>query len=245
MVPNASSPASARARAPGDVVEQPGDLGRAEVRVDDEPGLLADARPPCPASFLSSSQTSAVRRHCQTMAQSMGSRVARSQTTRRLALVGDADGRDVVRRARPARCRAPASRLASTLAQISAGVVLDPAGLREVLRELGRRAAERLAVEGEDERGRAGGALVDGEEVLGHGPRGSEGKTSPSRVVYATMVQPGWSVTRSIRWRGARWPVPHRSGGWPERLQRPVQGARPRGRRTRGGPVVPALSFLD
>ena len=44
MVPNASSPLSARCARARHVVEEPGDLRPGEVRVDDEAGLLADAR---------------------------------------------------------------------------------------------------------------------------------------------------------------------------------------------------------
>ena len=63
---------------------------------------------------------------------------------RRLALVGDADGGDVLA-ARPRRpARAPRHARLDARPDLR-GVVLDPAGLREVLRELGRRAAERLA----------------------------------------------------------------------------------------------------
>ena len=41
IVPNAISPASARSRRPGDVVEQPADFRRREIRVDDETGAAA------------------------------------------------------------------------------------------------------------------------------------------------------------------------------------------------------------
>ena len=59
------------------------------------------------------------------MALAIGLPVAFSQTTRRLALVGDADRGDVGGAA-PALASAPAT-TASTLAQISCGVVLHPA----------------------------------------------------------------------------------------------------------------------
>src|SRR5207237_694373 len=48
-------------------------------------------------------------------------------------------------------------------------VVLDPARLREVLRELDGGATERRSVLRDHERGRARRALIDGEEVFGHG----------------------------------------------------------------------------
>src|SRR5256885_8412472 len=43
-------------------------------------------------------------------------------------------------------------------------VVLDPAGLREVLLELAVRAADQLRISVEDQAGRARSALVDGED---------------------------------------------------------------------------------
>ena len=50
-------------------------------------------------------------------------------------------------------------------------LVLDPAGLREMLRELDGRATERSAVGRHHERRGPGRPLIDGEEVLCHGFR--------------------------------------------------------------------------
>ena len=69
----------ARARA-GDVIEQPGDLRRGEIRIEHQAGArwISAARGPAVAA---SAQTSAVRRSCQTMALWIGRPVARSHTT--------------------------------------------------------------------------------------------------------------------------------------------------------------------
>ena len=99
-----------------------------------------------PAS-RSSSQRAAVRRSCHTMARCSGAPVRRSHDHDRLALVGDADGGDRLGRAPRTARRAPSAIAVPDLV----GVVLDPAGLREVLRELAVRPPD----------GRA--ALVDGE----------------------------------------------------------------------------------
>src|SRR5262249_23451286 len=89
---------------------------------------------------------------------------------RRLALVRDADGRDVLG-AQPRRAeRAGDARLDAR--PYLAYVVRHPARLREVLRKLGRGAPERaaaaFATELENERRRPRRPLVDREDVLGH-----------------------------------------------------------------------------
>ena len=112
---------------------------------------------------LSASQRVRVRRSCQTIARATGSPAAAVPEQRGLALVGDADRRDAIA-ARPARAaqrarhrgaaRSPRSRPASCSTQ---------PGLREVLRQLGVAAAAHRAGAIEQQRGRTGRALVDGE----------------------------------------------------------------------------------
>ena len=78
-VPKASLPGLRRLARARHVVEQPGDLGRREIRIEQQPGALGDqllvAR-----RARSAAQASAVRRSCQTMALWIGLPVARSQT---------------------------------------------------------------------------------------------------------------------------------------------------------------------
>src|SRR5262245_7121966 len=101
-----------------------------------------------------------------------------------LALVGDADGRDVgaaylrlrQRRARGALDRGPDL----------PGIMLDPAGLREVLRKLRVAAGEHPAVGIDDEGGRTGGALVERQDV----PARAHGATS-------RLARSGRSVVRT------------------------------------------------
>ncbi|MNT58838.1 hypothetical protein D3C72_1963020 [compost metagenome] len=84
-----------------------------------------------------------------------------------LALVGDADGRDLG--------RVQATLLDGLAADLEGGqpdflaVMLHPAVLREVLLELLLGASHRQALGAEDDGAAAGGALVDGEQVVGHG----------------------------------------------------------------------------
>ena len=61
---------------PGDMVEDPGHLGRGEVGIDHQTGSLGDLGLPA----LRPSQASAVRRSCQTRAGAIGLPGARSQT---------------------------------------------------------------------------------------------------------------------------------------------------------------------
>ena len=189
IVPKASSPLSARARAPATWSSSHAIFVPLKYASMTRP-VFSRTRATMRGSFFSSSHTPAVRRHCHTIARSMAFRVARSQTTvvsRWLVMPIAATSAPVT----PAAFSAPVT-LASTLAQISRDVVRDPAGLRVVLRELGVGAAQGGAVDRQHERGGAGGALVDGQEVagfagLGGGHGGCQGGSldvrSPSRVV--------------------------------------------------------------
>ena len=92
----------------------------------------------------------------------------------RLALVGDADGGDV---ARP-EVRAPErlGRDRDLRRPDLAGVVLDPAGLREDLLKLALADGDDGRVVIEDDRARAGGALVEGEDVRHGSDSGSDSR---------------------------------------------------------------------
>src|SRR5207253_1320695 len=62
------------------------------------------------------------------------------------------------------------------------GIVLDPTGLREVLRELDVLLPERLALEREDNRRRARRSLIDREKVFsGHGAAEDRSKREATR----------------------------------------------------------------
>ena len=97
-----------------------------------------------------------------------------------LALVGDADGGDV------GRAQALAGERVAT--DLEGGqpdflaVVLHPAVLREVLLEFLLAARHRQALGTEHDGAGAGGALVDGEEIVGHGkPDRLKSKTNADR----------------------------------------------------------------
>ncbi len=153
--------ASARA---ADVVEDPRDLGAREVSVDDEARAREDLRGVARAlQLVAHVGRAAALPDDGAMNGGAGLLVP---DERRLALVGDADPCDVsLRDSCGCEClrHGRLDRLPDVL-----GVVLDPAGLREVLRELHGGAAERRAVLRDDERGRARRALIDGEQVFGH-----------------------------------------------------------------------------
>ena len=80
MVPNSTSPRSARSRSPGTSVQQPAASGARRSRwpaaARSGPGT---GRPPCPAA--SASTSASVRVSCQTMAWATGSPVRRSHST--------------------------------------------------------------------------------------------------------------------------------------------------------------------
>ena len=89
--------AAARVARARDVVEQPVELGAGEVGVEHQAGLARDqsARGPRRAARR---RCAAVRRSCQTIALAIGLAGRAVPQHRRLALVGDADRRDVARR---------------------------------------------------------------------------------------------------------------------------------------------------
>ena len=93
----------------------------------------------------------------------------RSQTSGRLALVRDPDRREVGCADAAPRASASAA-AASTLAQISSGSCSTQPGLREVLRDLAVAAPDRAELVVDDEAGRAGRPLVDGQDHGGSRP---------------------------------------------------------------------------
>src|SRR5690242_18298111 len=150
----------ARARA-GNVVEQPGELGAAEVRVDDEAGALAHQ-----ALGARRAQLLAERRRAPVLPddRAMQRLAALAIPEKRgLALVRDAHGRELLER--QVRFAHRFARRIALRAVDLARVVLDPAGLRIVLGEFALRARHGAAFFVEDDSARAGGALVEREDV--------------------------------------------------------------------------------
>ena len=141
----------------GILTEEPSDLGAREVRIEHESGSGPDL------GFVAG---------CfQLLAHVGGAAVLPNDGTvgrferlpipkhEGLALVGDADRAHVGARCRVQRFSGNPARHIPDFH----GVVLDPPGLREILGELGVRPAEHRPVLSDDEAGRTGGALVDGQ----------------------------------------------------------------------------------
>ena len=147
-------------REPVDVAQQPLDLRRREVGVEHQAGLGPDrrllaGRP----QLVAATGRPAVLPDERTVQRLTGRRIPAHD---RLALVGDPD-------------RLQLAGLHAGVVERLAGdcvrdvpdlrrVVLDPARPREVLGELAVRTAEQLSLEIEHQAGRAGRALVDGEQ---------------------------------------------------------------------------------
>ena len=165
MVPKASSRPRRASRAPGTWSSSQRILLAEKYASMSRPVFCWMSRGRRRRAF-SCSQNSAVRRSCQTIAWWIGSPVSRSQTTVVSRWL-------VMPMAAMSRASSPARLSASTAtpiceAQISCGVVLDPAGVRKDLREL--LLGDRLdaAVVVEHDGARAGRALIEREDV-GHG----------------------------------------------------------------------------
>ena len=176
-VPKASSPrGSVCAR------EQPLELRGGEVGIGDEA-----CSGPHAARRAASRQRSAVRRSCQTIAGATGVPVARSQriVVSRwfvIPIAASSDGRIPAARDRLL------GRAEHGLPELL-GIVLDPARLRVVLRELAVAAAAHaeLAVDGETRR--AGRPLVDREDHDREQPLDPTRTASESRPVTASVVR--------------------------------------------------------
>ena len=159
----------------GHVLENPAELAAGKVGVDDEAGLFLDhLRKPVALELVAEAGGAAVLPD-----DGVADRLACLAVPDhgRLALVGDADGREVLCRKAGLGHRLGGD--AVLRGPDFVGVMLDPAGLREVLLEflLGDR-LDRAGVFEDDGAG-TGGALVEGEDVF-HGERG-KGRENETR----------------------------------------------------------------
>ena len=145
----------------GNRIEQPRELGAAEIRIEHQAGLAAHQL--FGAALF---QLGAFRRGAPVLPDDrVGERLAALAIPqqRGLALVGDADRGDLLRI--HARLRDRLARAGELRGEDLARVVLDPARLRVDLAELVLRGGRRRAVFVEQDRARAGGSLVECEDV--------------------------------------------------------------------------------
>src|SRR5439155_6884640 len=163
------------------LVEQPADLGAGEVRVQHEAGLAPElGLVPVGLEALAEGRRAATLP--DDGAVHGAARRALPQH-RGLALVGDADGRDLGRRdSRGA--QSLADRLRRRLPDLP-GVVLDPARLRVVLRKLDVAASPHRALRIHHERAGARGALIQRQDEPARRHRFS-----------SVFARSGWSVMR-------------------------------------------------
>jgi len=146
------------------VVEQPAELGAGKIRIEQQPGFLAEVRR---ASLLFQRGAevggAAILPDDGAVQRPAGAAVPEQ---RRLALVGQADRRDVF--AGEIGLGHGAERGAARGLPQIARVVFDPAGPRVVLGEFLLRAGHGAAAPVKDDRAGGSGALVEGKDV-GHG----------------------------------------------------------------------------
>ena len=162
-----------------------------------------------PPSADSSLQIWSVRVSCHTIALWTGSPGGAVPDDRRLALVGDADGGDVV--GELGSCRGPPSMTSCVRSQISMRVVLDPPGLRIDLLVLLLIDRDDLPAVVEDHEPGAGRSLVDRCCVLRHplhllidrhsagGPRLGGGLEQQIGRRRARVLVPGASLAEVAR----------------------------------------------
>ena len=144
----------------GDLVEDPGDFGAGEIGIDDQPGLLRDDRL---AAFrfqtCADIRGAAVLPDDGAVHRLPGGAVPHHSG---LALVGDADGGDVLGGEACLLQRLAADR--DGRGPDVLGLVLDPARRRKMLREFLLRARCDRNVAAEHDGARGGRALIDGED---------------------------------------------------------------------------------
>ena len=168
--------------------EEPLELRRREVGIDDEPrarGDLGGARRELGAAL----RGAPVLPDDRARDGLAGGAVPEDD---RLALVGDAD-----RGGGDARLRDRLARRFEGAVEDVHRVVLDPSRLREVLRDLAVAAAGDAAGGVEHERGRAGGAFVDREDVAGRHGRNVP-RSRARRNVAAAVRFPGRRAPHSL-----------------------------------------------
>src|SRR6185295_13578617 len=204
----------------GHVVEQPGDLGAAEVRIDDQAGALAYQA--LGADLL---QLLALRRGAPVLPDDrVVDRLAGLPVPDDggLALVGDADRDQVLERD-----GGVADRFARHFAlrgEDLLRVVLDPARLRKDLRELALRDRLRHAFLVEEDGARAGRSLVEREDVT-HGERASLASADAKIRAHAPACfqcrarAPAYAARALRGLQAHRRPLGHR--GAPHRHQEP------------------------
>jgi hypothetical protein len=145
-----------------DAVEQPGELGGREIRVEHQTGLVAHRR--CPAAPLQPRTRGGgapVLPDDRVMHRLAGLALPHDGG---LALVGDAERRNIGRFQSGLGERAPGD--PQLRAPDVLRVMLNPARVREDLAEFLLRRGAYAAVLGEDYRAGAGGALIEGQDVF-------------------------------------------------------------------------------
>ncbi len=155
-----------RAPAAGHVIEDPGDLGAGEIRIEDQAGLGRDRLlVPGAPQFITALGGAAILPDDGIVDRLAGGAIPHH---RGLALVGDADAgqRRGAELGAGQRRAADLDRRRPDLL----GIVLDPTRLGKDLRQLFLCRCHRPARGIEHDGPRAGGALVDGEDVLGGHP---------------------------------------------------------------------------
>ena len=194
------------ARGP-DVAEQPLDLGRREVGVDDEPGAGADQLLVPGLAQLVAARRGAPVLPDEGVVDRLAGRAVPGDHG--LALVGDPD-RVEARRVGAGVGERPRGDPLDALPDL-ASVVLDPARLREVLRELAVGAPADPALAVEDEAGGTGRPLIDREDH----PRGRLSAPRPPRAREVAKLARRGARTRpgSARSPGARARAPPRPPG--------------------------------
>src|SRR5579872_3757029 len=163
--PEQELPAFGSGSGPGDVVEEPAELGRREVGIDHQPGLLPDRLLPSRAlELIAVVSSTAILPDDRVVDRLAGDTIP---DDRRLALIGDADGSD------PARSEPDAFhhllRHQELVRPDLLGIMLYPAGARIVLAKLPAALQPGSPLPPEEDRPGRSRTLVKGEnQGLGH-----------------------------------------------------------------------------
>src|SRR5208337_3027330 len=171
---------------PGDIIEDPGDLGCREIRVKDQPGAVGDPLPLAVQPIADGGRSAVLPD------QGRRDRPARRPLpdNRRLALIRQSNSRDPIR-FHPRVQQGP-RHLGAHRGNQGVGIVLDPSGTRVAWQDLSLTLSRWLQPRIVQDRSRAGRSLVDHQKMVAcHEMFPVDAMADRSRVIFRSEANHG------------------------------------------------------